>query len=55
MDTKTNNPTESKQKIELSVGKTYYIDKKFANGGTVELIKIYGKYFCRVRCTETKA
>lgn len=40
-------------KIELVVGNKYIIDEEYANSGLVKLIKIYGKYFCRVRDTET--
>jgi len=37
----------------MEVGKTYIIDKGFANSGEVQLVEIYGKYFCRVKDIET--
>lgn len=36
-------------------GSTYVIDAEYNNGGPVELVKIYGKYFCRVKDPDTNA
>ncbi len=40
---------------EMEVGKRYIIDAEFSNGGEVELVKIYGKYYCRVKDIDTNA
>lgn len=41
--------------LNIYVGKKYIIDKEFNNGGIVELVEIYGKNFCKVKCLETNA
>lgn len=41
--------------IELIVGKRYIIDKEFRNSGEIELVRIYGHIFCRVKNPETNA
>ena len=41
--------------LTIYVGKKYIIDKEFNNGGIVELVEIYGKNFCKVKCLETNA
>lgn len=38
----------------LEVGKNYILDKRFANRNVVELVKLYGKYFCRVKIPDTE-
>ena len=47
---------KTSETAELAVfveGQKYIIDADYNNGGLIELIKIYGKHFCLVRCTET--
>lgn len=41
--------------MDLIVGGTYIIDKKFQNGGKIILVKVYGKLFCRVKNPDTEA
>lgn len=53
--------TESGNAAKLPVscrfveGSTYVIDAEYNNGGLVELVKIYGKHFCRVKDPDTGA
>ncbi|MDQ5928964.1 MAG: hypothetical protein QG594_742 [Bacteroidota bacterium] len=35
----------------LEVGKRYRIDAEYANSSIVELVKVYGRHFCRVKST----
>lgn len=53
VDLKNETPADAKP-VLVAVGQRCYIDKNFANGGMVEVVAIYGKHYCRVRCTETK-
>lgn len=39
--------------IKLTIGKHYIIDKEFRNGGEVELVRIYGQIFCKVKDPDT--
>ena len=41
--------------LQLNVGHDYVVDKKSRGGHKVKLVKIYGKYFCRVQDSETNA
>lgn len=41
--------------IKLIVGQHYIIDKEFRNGGEIELVKIYGQIYCRVKDPETNS
>lgn len=41
--------------IVYSEGTKYIIDSEFNNCCEVELIKIYGKHFCEVRCVKTNS
>ena len=35
--------------LKIVVGNHYIIDKEFRNGSEIEVVKIYGKFFCRVK------
>jgi len=37
----------------LIEGKEYIIDKGFRNSGKVKLVKVYGRFFCKVEDPET--
>lgn len=37
-----------------AVGQRCYMDKKIANSGMVEIVKVYDSSYCRVKCTRTK-
>ncbi len=37
------------KKTTYVVGNQYIIDKDYRNGGTVILLHVYGKLFCRVK------
>jgi hypothetical protein len=40
--------------MDYTEGKIYIIDNEYNNGGEVELVRVYGKHFCRVRDIDTK-
>ena len=39
--------------MNLVIGKTYIIDKAFRGGSKVELQKIYGKIYCKVKSVDS--
>lgn len=41
--------------IVYSEGSKYIIDSKFNNYREVELVRIYDKHFCEVRCVKTNS
>jgi len=50
-----NQETPPAAKPQLAaVGQRCYMDKKIANSGMVEIVKVYDSNHCRVRCTRTK-